>query len=361
MQLQPGNPQDAGLDPDRLDRVYEMLETWVREEKIQGGSLAVARNGVLVEPRGFGVRKRAEGADSMPGDAVFLVASVTKPLTATAVMLLVERGLVCLDDAVAAMLPEFAGEGREKIRVRHLLTHTSGLPDMLPENIDLRRNHAPLTEFIKGICRCKLLFDPGTQIRYQSMGTAMLGEIVARVTGSRLRSFLEEEVFSSLGMESTALGIREELRDRVALVEIPQEQLGTDWHWNTEYWQNLGVPWGGMFSTVEDLVVLLQMFLNGGEYGGSQLLGMPTARAMITDQTSRMAGLPEESRLEQAWGLGWKMGWCDLSSQVSFGHGGATGTLVGADPQTGLACAIFTTRPGAPLRYVANMVNGAVV
>jgi len=189
----------------------------------------------------------------------------------------------------------------------------------------------------------------------------MLGEIVARVTGRPLRSFLEEEIFFSLGMESTALGIREELRERVALVEIPAEQRGTDWHWNTGYWQNLGVPWGGMFSTVEDLVVLLQMFLNGGEYGGSQLLGLQTAQAMVTDQTSRMPRLQEESRREQAWGLGWKMGWCDLSTEDSFGHGGATGTLVGADPRTGLACAIFTTRPGAPLRYVANMVNGAVV
>jgi CubicO group peptidase (beta-lactamase class C family) len=361
MKLQPGTPREAGLDPSRLDRVYEMLETWAREEKIQGGSLAVTRNGVLVEPRGFGVRKRSEGTDSMPGDAIFLVASVTKPLTATAVMLLVERGLVCLDDSVAAILPEFAGEGRDEIRVRHLLTHTSGLPDMLPENLDLRRRHAPLDEFIKGICRCKLLFEPGTRISYQSMGTAMLGEIVARVTGRPLRSFLEEEIFFSLGMESTALGIREELRERVALVEIPAEQRGTDWHWNTGYWQNLGVPWGGMFSTVEDLLVLLQMFLNGGEYGGSQLLGLQTAQAMVTDQTSRMPRLQEESRREQAWGLGWKMGWCDLSTEDSFGHGGATGTLVGADPRTGLACAIFTTRPGAPLRYVANMINGAVV
>jgi CubicO group peptidase (beta-lactamase class C family) len=74
-----------------------------------------------------------------------------------------------------------------------------------------------------------------------------------------------------------------------------------------------------------------------------------------------MPELEEACRRQQAWGLGWKMGWCDLSSPQSFSHSGATGTLVGADPETGLVCALFTTRPGAPLRQVANIVNGAVV
>jgi len=361
MKLLRGSAGEAGLDPERLNRVYERLEQWAAEKRVPGSAIAVARNSVLVEPRGFGAGSFPDRSEPMPADAVFLVASVTKPVTATAAMLLVEGGLLGLDDPVCSLVPEFRGWGKEEIRVRHLLTHTSGLPDMLPENVELRQDHAPLSAFVARICRCELLFAPGTEIRYQSMGTAMLGEIVARISGRPLRAFLQEEIFTPLGMDSTSLGIREDLRHRAAQVNIPEEQRGTDWHWNSEYWQNLGVPWGGMFSTVEDLAVLLQMFLDEGEYGGRQVLGRTTARAMMADQTGSMPGLSGASRRSQAWGLGWKMGWCDLSSPRSFSHGGATGTLVGGDPETGLVAAVFTTQPGAPLRYVANMLNGAVV
>jgi CubicO group peptidase (beta-lactamase class C family) len=361
MELRRGNAREAGLDPERLKRASAMLAGWSETGQVPGSALAVVRNGILAELQGIGRRSFPGGNEPMAAETVFLVASVTKPLTAAAAMLLIERGLLVLDDPVCAMVPEFTGGGKEKILVRHLLTHTSGLPDMLPENLELRRCHAPLSEFVARICRCGLLFEPGSQIRYQSMGIAMLAELVERISGRPLRQFLEQEIFSPLGMGSTSLGIRAELRERLALVQLPEEQRETDWHWNSDYWQNLGAPWGGMFATVEDLAVLLAMFLNQGEYGGRQVLGALTVRAMTADRTSSLPRLSEESRRSQAWGLGWKIGWCDLSSPASYQHAGATGTLVGADPETGLACAIFTTQPGAPLHYIANIVNAAVI
>jgi len=234
---------------------------------------------------------------------------------------------------------------------------------MLPENTQLRQRHAPLSAFIEGICRTGLLFSPGTQVRYQSMGTALAGEIVERVSGQPLREFMAREILAPLGMHDTSLGLRDDLAPRLAPVSLPPEQTGTDWHWNTPYWRQLGAPWGGMFATVGDLLIFLQTFLNGGIHGGARVLARTTAAAMLRDQTSRLPDLDPAHRRRDPWGLGWKLsGWVsDLSGPGAFGHAGATGTLVGADPSTGLAWAIFTTHPGAPLRYVANALNGAVV
>ena len=290
MELHEGTPAAAGLDSGRLDRAYSLLARWARDGRVAGSAVAVARNGVMVPTRGFGVCADAAGTGTVAvaPDSVFLVASVTKPVTATALMLLVERGLVALGDRVRDWVPEFAGDERDEVLLLHLLTHTSGLPDMLPENVSLRQRHAPLSAFIEGTCRCRLLFRPGTQVRYQSMGIALAGEIVARVSGTPLGEFVAREICAPLGMRSTALGIRTDLLPRLAAVRLPAEQENTDWHWNTPYWRELGAPWGGMFATVEDLLILLQTFLDGGTYAGRRLLGRNTTAAMIADQTSRL-------------------------------------------------------------------------
>lgn len=356
-----GTPAGAGLDEERLQRVWDLLDDWVARGLVRGAAVAVSRGPVLVAPRGFGECRRGEYREGMPADAVFLVASVTKPVTATAVMMLVERGQVSLDEPLCSHVPEFSGDGRERVTIRHLLTHTSGLPDMLPENLALRQRHAPLSAFVEGACRCRLLFEPGTRISYQSMGIALLGELVERLSGRALRAFLRDELFAPAGMDSTCLGLESGLRERVADVELPDEQAGASWNWNGDYWRPLGVPWGGMFASVADGLRLLQLFLGEGGMDGRQVLGAATARAMVADQTSLLPGLDEASRRRGAWGLGWRRGWCDLSSARSFSHNGATGTLVGADPENHLACAIFTSRPGAPLGAVANAVCAAAL
>lgn len=354
-----GTATEAGLDPARLQQTYALLDHWAQSGRVPGGVLAVARQGVLVPPRAFGQRRLAGTSQPMEADAVFLVASVTKPVTALAALLLVERGLLSLRDPVCAHVPEFGNRGKEAVQVMHLFTHTSGLPDMLPENTELRRQHVALGVFVEHICQCGLLFRPGTRVRYQSMGTAMLGHLVEKISGMPLPAFMQQEIFAPLGMNSTSLGLNPALAKRVAEVSLPEEQQRLDWTWNQPYWQHFGAPWGGMFSTVADLAALLQLLLEEGQ----GLLGVQTARAMVADQTSRLPGLsPEERQRAQAWGLGWCVGnWADLGSARSFWHGGATGTLVGADPESGLLCALFTTQPDGPLYYAVNAVQGAVV
>ena len=154
----------------RLNQVYHYLEELVYTGRMPGASILVAVNGIPVEARSFGNMRLQTGSLQVQPDTIFLVASVTKPVTAAAVMLLVERGKLLLDDPVYSIIPEFANRGKETITVRHLMTHTSGLPDMLPENTQLRQQHAPLKEFIRRICDLELDFPSGTNIQYQSQG-----------------------------------------------------------------------------------------------------------------------------------------------------------------------------------------------
>jgi CubicO group peptidase (beta-lactamase class C family) len=347
-----------GLNSERVARLQAHMEAAVTGGETPGISVALAREGcaaILCAGR----PTLAAVAAPVTSETVFLVASVTKPVVAAAVMLLVERGHLALDQPAAEALPEFEQSGKEAVTIRHLLTHTSGLPDMLPENQALREEHAPLSEFVRRVCRLRLEFPPGTRIQYQSMGTATLGAIVERVDGRNLPRFLKEEFFEPLGMEASCLGLEPRLADRTARNDLSIPGTGsdigareTDWGWNSDYWHRFGAPWGGMFSTPLDLCRFLQMFAAGGAWGDTQLLSPATVRAMTRCHTDLMPELPEAERRRQSWGLGWRLNrsaagfpFGDLLSPDAYGHAGATGTMVWNDPATGLSAAIFCNRP----------------
>ena len=129
-----------GLDNECLGRAYCVLEGVVESGAVPGAAILVARHGIPMEPRCFGRMRPEPSSSPIQPDTIFLVASVTKPVTVAATMLLVERGKISLDDTVASVIPEFGNRGKDQIRIRNLMTHTSGLPDMLPENQKLREN-----------------------------------------------------------------------------------------------------------------------------------------------------------------------------------------------------------------------------
>jgi CubicO group peptidase (beta-lactamase class C family) len=366
------SPEEIGLSRERLARVYGFLDEAVQQGKLPAAAIAISRHGVSVPVHCFGRQLLNPDSPPVQPDTIFLTASITKPVTVTAVMLLVERGKVLLDDPVCSVIPDFAANGKEQVTLRHLMTHTSGLPDMLPEDRQLRAEHAPLAEFVRRICQLPLDFAPGTHVQYQSCGTAMLGAIVERIEGIPLRDFLRREIFNPLGMTDTALGAAGLPEARIAHVNVAEEMQGKDWGWNTPYWWHFCAPWGGMFSTVSDIRRFVQLFLNGGELDGVRILSPATVQAMLSDQTAAMPQISPITRATQSWGLGWRRQppgewsfWGNLLSPGSFGHGGATGTVTWADPARGLACALFTTQPSAmsegTLGRCSNLVAAAAI
>jgi len=365
-QLEPGSSSAAGMSPAQLERASGLIQAEVESGRMGAAALLVARYGRVVLHRGFGRLSPAADAPVVQPDSVFLLASITKPVTACALMLLVERGQVSLGDPVNHYLPEFTEGERDKVLVRDLLRHTSGLPDMLPENIDLRRAHAPLSEFVRHTLTTPLLFPPSSQFRYQSMGILLAGEIVERLTGTRLRDFEKREIFDPLGMKDSSLGLGgRRTSDLVICPPTPgtapadEERFGP----NSLYWRDMGHPWGGMHSTTTDLAILLQTFLDGGVYAGKRVFSPATVKAMTSDQNAE---------LKAPWGLGWALGrsnswnaFGDLVSEAAFGHAGATGTMAWADPETQVICVTLTNRPydlddGRYLRLVSNAVAASV-
>lgn len=323
----------AGLDTEPLEQASALIEEQVGAGKLVAATLAV-RRGDHGFRRAFG-KARSE-------DAVFLIASISKPMTAAGVMVLADRGALTLSDPANKFLPELTGDGRENITVEHLLTHTSGLPDQLPNNSELRAAHAPLSEFVAGAVQQPLKFEPGTDYSYQSMGILLAAEIVQRITGQEFRDFLKAEVFQPLGMGRTVMGLApislEEAMPSQVEFAAPEGGAGDpstkDWDWNSPYWRDLGAPWGGAHSTAPDIERFLRYFLDPDD----RVLKPATALLMRENHTQ---GMNADRGLGFQLGTGFSAG----CSPQTFGHGGSTGTQAWCDPATGLSCVILTTLP----------------
>ena len=168
--LKIGAPSDVGISQDALLRAEAILQSEITNRRITAAALTVVRHQTIVHSKGYGHLTPERDSQPVKPDSVFLLASITKPVTACALMLLVDQGQVSLDDPVSLYLPEFQGGERGKVLVRFLLSHISGMPDMLPENTELRRAHAPLSEFVRRATQTPLLYSPNTNFSYQSKG-----------------------------------------------------------------------------------------------------------------------------------------------------------------------------------------------
>jgi CubicO group peptidase (beta-lactamase class C family) len=373
--LPAARPEDIGIDAKRLRAAYDLLDRWTagREPAVPGGAILVGRRGKVLPPHFSGRQGPEPDAPPVRKDGMFLMASITKPVVYTAAMILVERGELNLTDRVTRYVPEFKAHGKEATLVQHLFTHTSGLPDMLDNNAEMRKKHAPLQAFLDAAAKeTAPLFKPGTKLSYQSMGTAVVAEIIQRLAKMTVAEFLKKELFDPLGLKSTALGSKALDRDRLVRVEVPDYQANSDFSWNSRYWQELGSPWGGLFSTPEDFAVVCQLMLGGGEVNGVRLLAPATVRMMTTNRLDDYAELPEGTRRTQPWGLGWRLNhpgtpesWGDLLDRGVYGHTGATGTTVWIDPKADAFCILLTTalREKAPWRLVhlSNAVAASLV
>jgi CubicO group peptidase (beta-lactamase class C family) len=370
-------PEEIGLDPKRLQVAYDLLEEWTtgKTAPVPGAAILVGRSGKTVAPRVFGRQGPEPDAEPIRKDAIFYMASITKPTAIyTSAMILVERGKLNLSDRVTRYIPEFAVQGKDETLVAHLFTHTSGLPDELPNNVELRREQAPLKKFIEESIAAKPAFKAGTGWSYSSSGTMVVAEIVQRLSGMSIQQFVRREIVGPLGLKSTGLGSEGFARERLVRATVPDYQAakGFPGSWNSEYWQKLGSPAGGLFSTVEDMAVVCAMMLNGGKWGDVRLLSPATVQMMTTNRLDDFPDLPEPIRRTQPWGLGWRLNhpgtadsWGDLLGRHVFGHTGSSGNMVWMDPKT-QGFAIFLTnalRAKAPWRLVhlSNIVAAAFV
>jgi CubicO group peptidase (beta-lactamase class C family) len=341
------SPEEVGLSSAGLNRAADLLSATVRSGFVPGLATAVYRAGKLVRVCFDGSRNPADPDSPVERNTIFLVASVTKPIVCAGALLLLQEGAFHLDQPLCAFIPEFRGGGKENILLRHLFTHTSGLCDQLPESPQFRGRHAPLKDFVKAVCESALLFPPGTGVSYQSMGILMLGELVERLTGMRLRDYLRERLFGPLEMQDSTLGLPPSGMTRAAYsLPAPFPPGGPDVgdDWNTPYWRDTGAPWGGLHSTVEDLGRFL-MHMLGCRKGP---LSLSLRAAMTRDQLASMPLLSAEDKLTNHWGLGWRLAasHCgDLVSADTFSHAGATGAMYWADPRSGLACVLLTNQP----------------
>jgi CubicO group peptidase (beta-lactamase class C family) len=367
-------PEEIRIDFRRLQIAYDLMTQWTTGPKapVPGGAILVGRFGKTLAPRFFGRQGPEADAGPIRRDGMFCMASVTKPVIYLGAMLLVERGKLNLSDRVTRYIPEFTGQGKEATQVLHLFTHTSGLPDELPNNVELRRRRAPLKQFIEESIKARLLFKPGTRFSYSSSATILVAEIVQRLSRQSIQEFVRREIIEPLGLKSTGLGSQGFARERLVRTTVPAYQTDPESSWNSKYWQEFGSPAGGLFSTPEDFAVLCALMLGGGRLGDVRLLSPAAVRMMTTNRLDDLPELPEPVRRTQPWGLGWRLNhlgmpdsWGDLLGRHVFGHTGSAGNVVWMDPETQSFCILFTNylRARAPWRLVhmSNAIAAAFV
>lgn len=310
----------GAFDTNKLAEMDAAINEAIANHKCPGGVLWLEHEGAVYE-KAYGQRALVPSAEPMTEDTLFDAASLTKVVATTpAVMLLVERGQVKLDDPVRVYIPEFTGEGREAITVRELMTHTSGLP----EDIETKTDWHGQAEAIKKACAEKLRSPPGTVFKYSDINFFLLGEIVQRVSHTPLEVFVKREIYAPLKMTDTGYLPATNLLSRIAPTEVVDDKpwRGTV-HDPTARHMGGVAGHAGLFITAADLARYARMLLNLGELDGVRIFKPETVQLMTSVQT------PHE--LSAKRGLGWDIDTAfsgprgEIFPVGSYGHTGWTG------------------------------------
>lgn len=349
--LSPVPPEHAGFDASRLHHAFSLLQGWLDAGTATAVAAVVVRHGKLAGSFYRGTVSPAPGAPPVTADSLFHTSSIGKPMTALAVMLLVEAGAIALDDPVAAILPEFAGDGRDAITIRQLLAHTSGLPQDpdrsgLPPGID---TPAELRTYL----RAQLVARPGSKVEYSNVGYGLLGLIIEAVSGQPFPAYLRERVFAPLGMRNSFLAPAEDLYPRIVHVGGTLDAGSSTERFNSTHARRQTHPAGNVIATALDVARFFQLFLDGGVADGRRVIAPATAHLMTSNQTAGLRGGIEGFMTwdDCAWGLGFDLRGSkrphfsgELSSPATFGHTGVAGTFAWADPARNLVCVMLANR-----------------
>lgn len=328
------------LDFERGKEIRAALQRAIERRVMPGAVFWIEREGQALHGA-TGRRAVLPKKETISEDTVFDLASLTKVVaTAPSVMLLVEREKVKLDAAVTEYLPEFAGEGRERITVRQLLTHTSGLKPSL----SVKEPWSGYETGIRLACASLPEHAPDEQFRYSDINFILLGEIVHRVSGDALDAFAQREVFAPLEMKDTTF--RPDAKQRWRIAPTERDENGTMLrgvvHDPTSRRMGGVAGHAGLFSTAADLARYCRMILNGGVLDGT--------RVLKTDTVEQMSRVQSSPAIADRRGFGW-----DIDTRYSrprgalfpigsFGHTGFTGTCLWMDPFSGTFYVYLSSR-----------------
>ena len=344
--------QASRMDPEALAKIAPRMEQFIKDKQIAGAVTLVMRRGSIVHFAAIGSADIAHERP-MSRDAIFEIASMTKPNTATAIMILQDEGKLSVNDPVSKFIPKFKDVRLDDhpparaITIRDLMTHTSGIG---PLKVKKPGEDISLREKAEQIAAEPLQFEPGSKWRYGD-GITVCGAIIEIVSGKPYAEFLKERIFMPLGMNDTTFNPDAAQRARIATmyhradrgdleaVNMPFLSADHD-HPKTPS------PSGGLFSTASDLARFYEAILNGGELDGKRVVSRDAVEQMTHVQTGDLVtGFTP--------GNGWGLGWCvvrepqgitKMLSPGTFGHGGAFGTQGWIDPKRQMILILLVQR-----------------
>lgn len=337
-ELQINSGADSNYDFSQVDK---LMNSAVKQKIFPGGVLLVGHKGKVVYNKAFGRYTYDEDTTSVTINSIFDLASVSKVVgTTSAAMLLYDEGKLELEKYVADYLPEFANNGKEKIKIKHLLMHNSGLPAWAP----LYKLVKTKEEAIKYLMNIKTEFEPGSKYLYSDLGMITLQLVIEKITGEGLDEYLKKKFFIPLGMLRTTYNPPIIFQHYCVPTEI-------DDYWrmklikgnvHDENAEILGGVAGhaGLFSSASDLAIFCQMILNNGKYGSKQIIKESTIKEWTRLQS-------EDGSRGYGWGIKPKSGYCSGGSKISngsIGHTGFTGTSIWIDKKRELFIILLTNR-----------------
>ena len=336
--LAPAKPEEVGMDSAKLAAIKPAMEELLKQNRAAGVVTLVVRDGRIVHQDAAGMAN-IEKKKAMTPDAIFWIASMTKGLTSTAVMILADEGKLSLDEPASKWLPELGkvkvSNGRALFRpitLRDLLSHTSGIPDPARKPSD---GNVPIAQYALDLLKEPFDFQPGSEFEY-GFGLTVAGRIVEIASGRTFEQFVGERIIAPLGMKDTTWHPDAAQRERIARTY----KLGTDGQalvpaHNAFLTSDPDIrreaePSGGLFSTAADMARFYQMVLNGGEFDGKRIVSAKGVAEMTKPHAA--SGKPIQ------YGLGWFNNATEKKvtphmSDKSFGHGGAFGTHGWVDPE----------------------------
>jgi CubicO group peptidase (beta-lactamase class C family) len=348
----------ADAEPAALPSVVSAVNGFIESKEVAGAVTAVVNREGIIHLAAQGKADLASG-DPMRGDAIFWIASMTKPVTGVAIMMLADEGKLSVDDPIGKHIPELsdlklADGTKAKITIRHILTHTSGMSDISGEEEAACKT---LAELIPIYAKKPVTFTPGSKWSYNQAGMNTAGRIVEVLSGQSFDEFLEKRLFGPLGMKDTTFYLSEGQLPRLArsYKRTPEGKLEEAaifiLHGKSPSSRDrFPGAHGGLFSTAGDYARFCRMVLNKGTLDGKKYLSPEAVSLMTSVQSGEVkTGFTE--------GNGWGIGWCvvrqpqgvsAMLSPGSAGHGGAYGTQAWADQKNGLAYVLMVQRSNFP-------------